>query len=258
MAGGAPRGEINSIRELMPKSHILAVDNDPRCLEAAIDAGADDIAECDVLDCAIEKSENAGFTQSKRLAPDGIRGRARFDLINLDLCGGATPRLLSAISFYMRTMVVHGGVFMLTFSYGRDVAELYMNRGRQWQRRISQYGDQMETLSLPDDVPESVSGRIMYLCSPSILDWLRSISIYRGAEMPMCSLVFQVARKSSKPISFLRVEPGDFELSVVYPSAVNLYDCPQQRIDSLRRQFAAIKAAITRKEAEANRDKLFA
>lgn len=52
------------------------------------------------------------------------------------------------------------------------------------------------------------------------------------------------------PVSVLDVGPGDYELAVVYPESMSLYDCPADRIHGLRREFAAIKASITRRKQQ--------
>jgi hypothetical protein len=48
-------------------------------------------------------------------------------------------------------------------------------------------------------------------------------------------------------LSFVRVEPGDFELAATHPDPAKLYATPQERIEALRRKHAAIKASYTRK-----------
>ena len=42
LAGGSPREEILSIREKWTRAHIVAVDRDPRCVDLAREAGADE------------------------------------------------------------------------------------------------------------------------------------------------------------------------------------------------------------------------
>jgi hypothetical protein len=78
---------------------------------------------------------------------------------------------------------------------------------------------------------------------------ISSICVYRGKEMPMCS-VLCCAEFTGKP-SYVQVEPGDFELAVVCPDPAALYDCPQERIEALRRRFAALKASLTRQQKQA-------
>jgi hypothetical protein len=242
LAGGSPRGEMTAIRELMPKAYVVAVDTDPRCLEAAINAGADDVIECDVLAYEHERSKEQ-FGSSRYLVPSSLRNLAKFDAINLDLCGSVTADVKRCLGLYLRQLVTARGIVMLTFSYGRDVAEMYQVLGRQWSVQTSQTRDDDELFELPAAVPDSAAGRIMYLGNQR---HLRSIMVYRGAEMPMCSALYQSGQAICQSISFTKVGPGDFEIAAVYPNSAKLYDCPQERIDSLRRKFAAIKAAFTR------------
>lgn len=220
MAGGSPEGEVRAIQELMPKAHITAVDRDPRCLEAAINAGVDDVIQCDLADFT-------GPIAQFGIGPAApIRNLGRFDVVSLDLCGGVNPLSKDIYRAY-QSSVATGGVLVFTFSYGRDVIEAI--RLVRPSCRLIEAG-----------VSELVASRIGYLFnnrSPN------SVFVYRGAEMPMCSVLFG----GQRGLSFVQVEPGDFELAVSYPDAANLYDCPQERIDALRRQFAAIKASLTRK-----------
>jgi SAM-dependent methyltransferase len=231
-AGGAPQGEVTAIRELMPKAHITAVDRDPRCLEAAITAGVDDVVQCDL-------SEFTGPIAQFSIGPAiGIRNLDRFDIICLDLCGGVNPTSKDILKAY-RPMVTTGGVFIFTFSYGRDVIEAIKRAPcREWLVKAG--------------ASELLARRIGYLINVTTSKAM-SVMVYRGKEMPMCSLLI-----GGDVNSFVQVEPGDFELAVCYPNAADLYDCPQERIESLRRQFAAIKAALTRKAAETSKDRLFA
>jgi hypothetical protein len=240
MAGGSPQGEVTAIRELMPKSHIVAVDRDEKCLEAAIIAGVDDVVDCDVLTLT-ETRTTSPFPTTVRTLPRPLL-KYKFDILSLDLCGCATPHLKQCAPMYLRA-VPTAGVFILTFSYGRDVAEMFAGQKRSWPGRLHD-----SVCTLPPDVPESVAGRILYLFSPTYLNMLCSIMVYRGSEMPMCSLLFQYNRFTCGDISFVKVEPGDYEVAVCYPDSVNLYDCPQARIEAWRRQFAAIKASFTRIE----------
>lgn len=251
MAGGAPGGEIAAIRSLMPKAYIVAGDKDPHCLEAAIECGVDDVVLGDVLvEGRMElKTRRADGTPSTTVIPPEFIGREKYDLFDLDLCGHAGPDLMRMASVYMRQAVIGGGVFMLTFSYGRDVSELFMEvyrqTGRSWEFKRG-YND-VEKFALPDSVPDAVAARIMYLFSPSVLCWLRSIMVYRGPQSPMCSLLFQVGRINRGQISSVIVEGVDFELAVARDDVSALYDVPQERIEALRRSLSARKAAATKR-----------
>lgn len=263
MAGGAPKGEVAAIRELMPKAHILAVDNDPSCLDAAIEAGVDDVVQCDLTDWTplnIALTSGGGwqpehhYTASYKRAAAPIARHAPFDLVCLDLCAGVNKTTRYMFHAY-RQLLTPAGVMLLTFSYGRDVTELFMQTLTDF-RQLSKNGQtesqeerrvrilsQVQKLGIPD----LLAGRLFYLFSPTELERVGSIMVYRGNEMPMCS-VFYAAGRPYDGMSFVQVEPGDFELAVAYPDAASLYDCPQERIETLRRKFAAIKASITRSE----------
>lgn len=268
MAGGAPRGEVNAIRELMPKAHIVAVDNDAACLSAAIDAGVDEIVECDLTDwdrscsddCARARPVYDGesrtwrdvvrtCTSSSHARPAvAIAAHGPFDLLVLDLC--ASVVVAQEIAEKYRRLLTQQGLMLVTFSYGRDVVEVFLRAARRFPHRGCRENDcrcnlgKLRSLG----VSESLLGRLCYLFTPAQLEAVESIMTYRGHEMPMCSVL--VSRSPvSRDISFVQVEPGDFELAAVYPDAAALYDCPQERIDALRRKFAAIKASLTRAAA---------
>jgi hypothetical protein len=253
MAGGSPGGEIVAIRELMPKAHITAVDRDSECLTRAIDAGADDVIQCaDVAECQFvpeTKGPNGySVTSSHYLPPAPLQGH-KWDAVHLDLCCSAMS--VSRIARVMLSQsLTSRGVLIVTFSVGRDVAEVYEEIDGTWGRSDIQH-------QLPRNMPKSVRGRVAYI---GALSQLHSVMSYQGANMPMCSAFYIKGRNNNGQVGFVQVGRGDFELAVVYPEAARLYDCPQERIESLRRKFAAIKAVITtkaRREApEARRNSL--
>jgi len=232
MAGGAPSGEIRAIQELMPKSHIVAVDRDATCLDAAIQAGVDDVVQCDVYDWGPPLHKLNKFGPNKAISSLG-----KFDVISLDLCGSVTDQSTELLKKYWQ-LLTFGGVMLFTFSYGRDVVEVF---------RSVAVGEKILEQAEASGVSDMVVRRVRFLCGASSKLWggLSSVMVYRGQEMPMCSLLFANS-SSDEPCSWVRVESGDFELAVVYPESANLYDCPQERIEGLRRRFAALKAAITR------------
>ena len=231
LAGGSPAGEIVAIRELMPKAHITAVDMDPACLSAAIDAGVDEVIQCDLTDYSFDGNRLYKPTAALRKVP-------KFDLVSLDLCAGANRITRRICRVYLDQLVNTNGVAILTFSYGRDVIEEIDDESIPYQlRHLSDYGASDRNLR-----------RIGYLLTGMQLCRVRSVIIYRGNEMPMCS-VLTSAKGCFAPASYVQVELGDFELAVVYPDSASLYDCPQARIDSLRRRFAAIKAVLTRRKS---------
>lgn len=249
LAGGAPAGEITAIRELCPKSVVIAVDRDLDCLAAAIDAGADDVVHCDLADWSYRDGINR-----TRLPAASILKLGKFDAVNLDFCGGVTQLTRDVVSTYQRIITTHG-VMNVTFSYGRDVVEMFHEELARWEHLSTRDGGEARARRLErlraTGATESVLGRLLYLLPPSRQDDIVAVSLYRGAQMPMCSVLLR-ASYGAREISFYQAEPGDFEIAVVYPDAAKLYDCPQERIDSLRRQFAAAKAVAARKASERN------
>ncbi len=227
LPGGKPAEEINAIRELMPKAHITAVDKSEACLLAATEAGADNVVHCE-----LEDFQHRG---THRRAPAVIHDQAKFDLIILDLCSTANLITKRLASVY-RYMLTGYGVFIFNFVYGRDVAEVYIDAAETAPayKRVVRAG-----------VPEPLAGRISYVFTEPTIDALRSVAAYKGT-LPMCSCLFAFGEKY-RDLSFLKVEPGDFEIAVTMPDPSKLYACPKERIESLRRTNAALKAAHTRK-----------
>ena len=239
IAGGSPRGEIVAIREVMPKAYIVAADIDQECLSAA--DSADETVCCDLL----ESIKSKGTTS----VPAVMYERERFDAINLDFCGPVSRELSRMVGMYLRTALTSRGVLMVTFSYGRDVAEMFVGRERKFLVDVSScsYRKEQEWRELPQEIPDTIAGRISYLGN---LEYLESVMSYKGNEMPMCSLLFQKGieeMRRRQRISYTKVDPDDFGLAVVYPDAASLYDCPAERIQSFRNHFAAMKAVATRK-----------
>lgn len=247
MAGGSPDGEMKAIREVMPKSHVTAVDNNSACLDAAIDAGADDVLLCDLEAFTVETrplsydTSKVGYTRRK--PAQSIDALPKFDVVNLDLCGGVNESAQSIFRVYRKHAVSPSGVMMFTFSYGRDVTELF---SEHFRRAPAMDVEALRSAGIPD----GLSMRIVYLfgrgMAHNTCNGLRSVIAYKGGQMPMCALLVQCHRKEILPISYTQVEPGDFELAVCYPDSANLYDCPSERIETLRRRFAALKAAATK------------
>ena len=239
LAGGAPSGEINAIRALMPEAHITAVDRDPLCLEEAISAGVDDVAVCDLEKWAVDLEL-------------GPLDRGAFDLVNLDLCGlvnQTTRTIWKGVS----KLLTPAGIACVTFAYGRDVVEVFVQEVECLKRPPAYYVTkgqeerQRRIVGMFRDaaIPENIQGRLCYLFTPSEIERLRSILLYRGHEMPMCSVLY-VRGVDPSGISFQRIAGCDYEIAAVYPESASLYDCPQERIESFRRKFAAIRAVATR------------
>ena len=261
MAGGSPQGEIIALRELMSRAYVVAVDRETACLDAAIEAGVDDVVHCDLtawetehymkpswesVDRPGQPPKWPGETQRVEIPmtrdgpPAAIRDLGPFDLMNLDLCGGVNETARLIVKQYRR-LLTRKGVMIVTFSYGRDVLEVFVTALRKFHNPSIE--KRFEALKIPD----GLAGRLVYLLSLTDLRNLGSIMVYRGNEMPMCSVLFTMGNDFIDKPSYVKVARGDFELAVAYPDAAKLYDCPQKRIESLRRQFAAGKAVITRR-----------
>lgn len=238
VAGGAPSGEVNAIRELMPLAHITAVDKDESCLDAAIDCGVDEVVLCNLADNEV--------TASGTILPAPLRDLEKFDIVNIDLCAGANATT-KKILINSQQLVAPRGIFLVTFSYGRDVAEVFKESLTKTMRAHS---DLRETLEAIMHIAENdlIAGRLCYLFSHGKLATIRSVILYRGAQMPMCSIMFQSAKAYSPP-SILKLGRGDFEILVTCPDSTRLYDCPQDRLEAIRRKHAAIKAAYTRSKS---------
>lgn len=232
-AGMSPDGEINSIRELMPRAHITAVDRDQDCLLRAIEAGVDETVLFDLGNLRRPKTGQA--------CPGAVfDGVPQFDIVHFDLCAGVN-RLTRDIAGSHYRLVSSGGVFILGFSYGRDVNELFVEKLDETAK------DDLAPLN-QSGAPREILGRLAWLFPNKMLVNIASVISYRGAHMPMCSVLI---RRGSpvKKVSFLKVCPGDFELSVTVPDVGLLYDCPKDRIEALRRKHAAIKASYTRAQS---------
>lgn len=119
LAGRAPEGEVAIIRDLMPKAVITAVDRDPVAIEAARAAGVDEVVQCNLA-----KIHRENYRGAHWFPPPAFLGR-EFDAIHLDFCNVLTPGLKRLMGVYMRHCVKKLGVFIFTFSYGRDVAEAF-------------------------------------------------------------------------------------------------------------------------------------
>lgn len=232
LAGAAPQGEFQCVRELMPDARIVAVDKSEDCLQAAREAGADEVIGADVADWSYDEGNRA------EQATKPLRQRY-FDVINLDLCGGATQEAMLLARVYKK-QVRRPGVLMLSFSYGRDVVEFF---------KFNTFGNERLAGA---GVPEIINARVTYVLG-GMVNFARSVILYMGNQMPMCSVVVALKGAGGKsaaehPCSFVRLMDGDFELAVTLPNVARLYDCPQERIEAIRRKQVAAKAVATRRE----------
>lgn len=252
-AGGAPSEEINCLRELMFRCEIVAVDRDPECTEAACEAGADVAICCDLFDFLLPNGQ--GDQRGARAPRDILRagGKARFDLIDIDLCRGAGADLGKLSSIYNRSALSLGGVFIVTFSYGRDVVERFGEAAHS----VHEFHP---VRRLCEDLDEVMQARIASVMPNA---WkrhaaLRSVVLYRGNAMPMCSVLWS---KSSSVTSetdgsrqwlgpqpkVIRLADDDLEGLVLWENddPALVYATPHDRIESMRRSRAARRAART-------------
>lgn len=239
LAGENPQEEIRCVRSLMPRAQIVAVDKSPTAVDAAIYAGADASIECDIGDFPPRKRNKP------QPLPHAVADLGPFDVINLDLC--CSPDTASdMIRKWSMAAAACRSVFMLTFSYGRDIAELYES---------GDFGP----------VPDPLAGRVRWLAEKVVSANMRieSVLAYAGASMPMCSCVWRYGRGLRKnvvypdgqktahpPSSFRRVGNDDLYAAAVMFDRVDpamLYALPADRIKHFKRKLAAEKAVATRR-----------
>jgi len=239
LAGGSPHEEIACIRSLLPRAEIVAVDLDPRCCEAAKDAGADVVLCTDV------------FKWDNSKVPTSIQALGSIDVVNLDLCGGITRDVERAVTYYGR-MVRTAGVLMVSFSYGRDISELFsrdpwLGIPAPLAGRVKYLHDRIPTKEVPfspgtHSTPARHATRIARL-------GLSSVIAYKGAQMPMCACLWEGHCDHQVP-SFVNVTDDDLMAAVLTqlePLDVSrLYAVPEERIQHFRRKSAAAKAVTTR------------
>lgn len=204
LAGGSPTGEIECLRYLMPKAHITCVDFEQECCEAAIEAGADDVIRGDIID-ALCCSPGRGKGRPRLSGEFSALNEA--DAINLDMCGPANDDL--ALAIRRAAQAVRKGAVLATFSYGRDVREIYDDG--EWK-----------------GIPAPLGGRAR------LLDWpgganqhgIVSALAYAGNAMPMCSLLWLPNQgcpsdRRGMPV-FERVLDADLSLAIEHLDAAPL------------------------------------
>ncbi len=167
--GQAAAEEIASVRAAMSGAYIVAIDRDPVAVQAARDAGADEVHEADLSEIV------------------RIAGDRKFDAVRLDLCTQATPELKSLIALSRRT-ISPGALLMACFSYGRDVSEFYVATARGGFLLDDPRRD-------ADVLPEGIAGRVRYLGSKAAS--AVSILLYRGNAMPMCEVMWSQQRRAA-------------------------------------------------------------
>lgn len=238
-AGENPEGEISCIRHLMKNAQIVAVDKSPSAVEAAANAGANVSLSCDLG--AFRKA--TGYASQSHLSklPLQLAELGPFDIVNLDLCCDVS-HAIPLIRRYSWALAKKG-VFMVTFSYGRDVAELF---------------DQEDF----GPVPAPLGGRVRAAVVASAANLqIRSVLAYMGNQMPMCSCLWGPGKKREKvswgydpplvlPDSFLKVTDDDLYAAVTMFDQIDpalLYALPADRVLHFRRKLAAARAVATRR-----------
>lgn len=241
VAGPDPAEEIRCIRNLMRRAHIVAADIAEQNVTAAIDAGADDVALCDLSN--YRRGEFAG--RPYKLPPSEV-GYAPFDVICLDMTCSPSDWLAELVKIYSRSAskggpLTKGGVFIVNFSYGRDVVERHLDR---WERRSS--GTYVDRRLASSNIPDRITIRLSAVLQ-SRATRLRSVLQYRGNAMPMLSCLLDNRHAVSRPaITYEKIDDGDYVAAVTADDIGDIYACPPERIAALRRKEAARKAVQTR------------
>lgn len=237
VAGPCPSEEIGCIKELMPKAHITTIDINEANILAAIAAGSDEVAVHNLSEFDRAPAINgAGTTQ----IPSSKLGKIPFDAVCLDLTGHVSNELVKLIKVYFANLA-KGGVLIVTFSYGRDVTEFF---DEHW-RRLNMYREERAMLE-QIGMPEPIRNRIAFLLGNKIR-YVQSVLQYRGGAMPMVSLLMIQDRRRREGAKFKSIIQGDFEAAVSAENLGNIYACPADRIEALRRSKSAHKAVATRK-----------
>lgn len=253
LAGRYPQGEISAVQELMPQARILAIDNDPVAVQAAAACGVEAM-QVDLGDFAWReggktrnRSDALPNQQVMKWTGFDDRGRHRgFDLIHLDFCGTVMGEAHDIIPVYMsRRALTLRGVFIASFSYGREVAEVLMSNYYHGHRP----GLAQEAWEDWPTLPELLKTRLSYIIAASRVDQVRSIVSYQGSRMPMCSMLVSMTPWKQ---SYIHIGPHDLKAAIVNEqlNLKLLYDTPEERILAFRRSMAAQKAVVTRRKRQ--------
>lgn len=229
LAGGSPGGEIECIRELMPKAEIVAVDKDPLCVQAAAELGVTAIC-ADLLEWRYIIG-SSGYRSKK--PNQSIAELGQLDAIHFDFCAGVNTETTEIVKMYT-PLVRRGGAVMITFSYGRDVIEYYLAKARE-----SREAAELQKLG----IERVMSGRIAQILSGN----LPSLVItYTGNKMPMCSVFWSYPYSSdAEDVEYVSLRDSDFEDYMLYFDHRRALDCTPERLESIRRSAAAKKAVAT-------------
>jgi hypothetical protein len=253
IAGPSPHEEINCIRELMPKTFIVAVDIDHRSVSAALAASADKALLCDIT----SSLTGSDLSAVRELWPGTITGMFpprvppfelwdNYDAISLDLTGPADAKLATAVQTYWH-LLQKGGVMQITFSYGRDVVEHYkVLWDKALQRHPGGFGPNINAVYLQElGISDLLAARILLVLNERTKK-LVSVLQYSGKSMPMVSCLL-VKDRQRYPAKYCVVSEGDFEAAVTAENLGNIYACPADRILFLRRSAIAQRGVATRK-----------
>jgi hypothetical protein len=239
VSGPCPNEETNCIRELMPKATITSVDCVAAHTEAAMLAKVDTAVTADLF----------AYVRGERFnePPAKIQKHAPFDAIFLDLTGPVDDALATAVSVYSRSLTPRG-ILMLTFCYGRDVVEAYMER---WKKRPPANQEEcVARLESIDAIPEEIKARL-YVALGKKARYLDTCIQYQGNVMPMFSCLMKMERILPPP-NFIKLIDTDYAEAVTQESIGKVYACTDDRILTMRRSAAARKAVHTRQIREEN------
>lgn len=261
LAGGEPQEEIKCLRECFRAGcHITCVDTDNQCLERSIDAGADDVLNVDMHSWQrLDTKAQGDLTRNEIAYPVGIGGR-EYELIDLDFCGGMTEQVRDTVKAYSY-LLSNRGIMMVTFSYGRDVVERFIAEARHDKNFLGKLIDGLSPL-VERGIAESLIGRILFLLRGIRRLTALSALCYRGKQMPMCGLLFQMnsgCKRRLRPAGCIEISTSDYSAATIFPPITmvdpcdldymfaaealpNIYASPQERIELARRKFSAAKA----------------
>lgn len=179
----------------------------------------------------------------------------KFEIIDLDFCGPVGPDMQHIIKRCCLTMLDRSrGVLIVTFSYGRDVAEFFLAEARDGH--ISGGASAKARYLMDKGCPETVAGRVIYLASKMGGMTLRSLCLYQGNRMPMCSTLWEAFQVNNpqgwagEDLSVTKMTTEDLPEAVLMPDPGLLYAVPAERILAMRRSAAARRAVATKQAKE--------
>jgi hypothetical protein len=243
IAGPAPHEEINCIREFMPRAHITAVDISQANIDAAIDAGADDVFLCD-----IGAFEELHYEYSSKYFPPKQLRDLKFDAVCIDLTGPANDWLRRVVNVYFTEALLARGVLLVTLCYGRDVIEIY---DAEWTsaQTSSRYNYDPPYAYL-ENIPLNLAKRVWYVLRAKSKR-LDSCLAYRGNRMPMisCLLVKKDFDRSTRA-RYATLGPEDYEVALGGDNLGNILAAPQEQLLEIRKRKAAARKAVETKKRQ--------